>query len=78
MFILAGLNESRGTLFASRRVLSRTCAGRSLRPMQPRVVSLGAGPTPFNTIHAERRWPDRDPICGTTLALSVLQVSLLP
>ena len=27
--------------------------------MQPRVVSLGAGPTPFNTIHAERRWPDR-------------------
>ena len=36
LFALADLDESRGTLSASRR-LSRTCAGRPVRLMHPRL-----------------------------------------
>ena len=62
---LAGLNESRGTLFALRRV--------SLPDLR------GANPVQAHNHAVKRRWPqNRVPICGKTLSLSVLQVSLLP
>jgi hypothetical protein len=39
---------------------------------QPRAVSLGAGPAPSNTIHAERRCQPFGQICAETLPLRCL------
>jgi hypothetical protein len=58
--------------------LSRTCVGRSAKRMQPRVVSRGAGPTPSNTIHAERALATRRPDLRHNFVPECLQVSLLP
>jgi hypothetical protein len=52
---LAGLNESRGTLFASRRVSLPDLGGASVKRMQPALSPSARGRPPFNTINTERR-----------------------